>query len=63
MTLITLKKLFAQAAKKSYGDNVEVLLSVDNINGSLLGRYSIDAKILIDICKTAGQLRCGEIYR
>ena len=43
--------------------NVEVLLSLDNINGSLLGRYSIDAKILIDICKTAGQLRCGEIYR
>ncbi len=27
--------------------NVEVLLSVDNINGSLLGRYSIDAKILL----------------
>jgi hypothetical protein len=63
LTLITLKKLFAQAAKKSYGDNVEVLLSVDNINGSLLGRYSIDAKTSNDICITAEQLRCGEISK
>ena len=63
MTLITLKQLLAQVAKKSYGDNAEALLSMDHINDGLLGRYSIDVKTLTDVCKTAGQLRCGEIYR
>ena len=61
MTLITLKKLFAQAAKKSYGDNVEVLLSMDNIDSGLLGKRSTDAGTLTDICKTAQHLRCGDI--
>lgn len=63
MTHITLKKLLAQAAKKSYGDNAEALLSMGNINGGLLVRYSIDAKTLTGICKTAEQLRCGESSR
>ena len=63
MTLITLKQLLAQAAKKSYGNNAEALLSMENINGGLLGRYSIDAKTSNDICITAEQLRCGEISK
>tara|TARA_B100000795_G_scaffold198761_1_gene152642 strand:+ start:213 stop:323 length:111 start_codon:yes stop_codon:yes gene_type:complete len=34
-----------------------------NINGGLLVRYSIDAKKLTGICKTAEQLRCGDSSR
>ena len=61
MALITSKQLLAHTAEKSYGDNLETLLSMNNIDSGLLGKNSTDAGTLTDICKTAQHLRCGDI--
>lgn len=61
MALITLKQLLAHIAEKSYGDNSESFLNMDNIDSDLLGKYSTDAGTLTDIFRTAQHLRCGDI--
>ena len=75
MELITLKKLLNHAAEKnaSYAkqvkiiyfgsltpDNLEVLLSMENIDGGLVSRCSIDPQSFIKFSHIADQLNCGE---
>ena len=76
MELITLKKLLSHAAEKNasyakqvkiiYGgsltpDNLEALLSMENIDGGLVGRCSINPQSFIKLCHVADQLNCGEV--
>lgn len=56
---------YAKQVKIIYGgsmtpDNAEALLTMDNIDGGLVGRCSIDPSAFSQICETANQLKCGE---
>ena len=61
MALITLKQLLAHITEQVMVIIKNLLLSMDNIESSLLGKYSTDAGTLTDMCKTAQHLRCGDI--
>ena len=41
-------------------ENSDVLFSMENIDGGLVGRCSIDPKSFIKLCHVADQLNCGE---
>ena len=75
MALINLKQLLGHAAKKNLNyakqvkniydvsltsENSDALISMENIDGGLVGRCSIDPKSFIKLCHVADQLNCGE---
>ena len=41
-------------------ENSNALFSMENIDGGLVGRCSIDPKSFIKLCHVADQLNCGE---
>jgi hypothetical protein len=56
---------YAKQVKIIYGGNLtpensDVLFSMENIDGGLVGRCSIDPKSFIKLCHVADQLNCGE---
>ena len=75
MALITLKRLLDHAVEKNlnydkqvkiiYGslltsENSNALFSMENIDGGLVGRFSIDPQSFIKLCHVADKLNCGE---
>lgn len=56
---------YAKQVKIIYGgsltpENSESLFSMENIDGGLVGRCSIDPQSFIKLCHVANQLNCGE---
>ena len=75
MALITLKQLLNHAAENNLNyakqvkiinwgsltpENHDALLSMENIDGGLVGRCFIDPQSFIKLCHVADQLNCGE---
>ena len=60
MELITLKQLLDHAAENSYGLQAFNINNMENIDGGLVGRSSIDPQSFIKLCHVADQLNCGE---
>jgi triosephosphate isomerase len=59
-------KDYAKQVKIIYGgsltpENTQALLSMENIDGGLVGRCSIDAETFTQICKITEELGCGEM--
>jgi hypothetical protein len=57
----------AKQVKIIYGgsitpDNAEALLSMENIDGGLVGCCSINPQSFIKLCHVADQLNCGEVF-
>ena len=57
---------FAKQVKIIYGgslnsDNSKALLSRENIDGGLVGRFLIEPQSFIKLCNVTDQLTCGEI--
>ena len=73
MALITLKQLpteknvsYVKQVKIIYDgsltqENTGPLFNMDNIDGELIGRYSINTQSFIKLFQLADQLKCGEI--
>jgi len=75
LALINLKQLLGHAAKKNLNyakqvkniydvsltsENSDALISMENIDGGLVGRCSIDPQSFIKLCHVANQLNFGE---
>ena len=75
MALINLKQLLGHAAEKNLNyakqvkiiydvsltsENSDALISMENIDGGLVGRCSIDPQSFIKLCHVANQLNFGE---